>query len=115
MSLSDPMAEGVALDADPDSWAMARLKDARRQVLHFEARGDKATAARWKRVERSVDYAMAMFLSTAKMPDLPDETPVDLARSVLRDIAKSGSHDGSRIEAVRLLLSLDSFNQGAAP
>jgi hypothetical protein len=115
MSISDPVPEAAALDNDPDGWAMARLQDARRQVMHHEARGDKATAARWKRVERSVDYAMAMFLSTAKLPDLPDERPVDLARSVLRDIAKSGSHDGSRIEAVRLLLSLDSFNQGAAP
>jgi hypothetical protein len=111
MSVSDPSPEpsaaGIALNNDPDGWAMDRLKEARRQVLHFEARGDKETAARWKRVERAVDYAMAMFLSTAKMPDPPDEEPKALALQVLREIAKSGNYDPARIDAVRILLSLE--------
>jgi dihydroneopterin aldolase len=104
----------AAFDEDPDSWVMDRLKECRRCVLHFEARGDKAAAARWKRAERCVDYALAMFMSTARMPDLPEEKSLDLARSVLREIAKTVDHAPSRIEAVRLLLELETAHPGAA-
>ena len=105
MSISEPLPDPLA--ADPDAWAIDRLKEARRRVLHFEAYDDKETAARWKRVEKCLDYAIAMFMSTAKMPDLPDEEPKALAIRVLREIAKSGNHDPARIEAVRILLSLE--------
>ena len=108
MSISEPVRdESVALDDDPDSWVVNRLQDCRRQVLHYGARGDKETAARWKRAETCLDYAMSMFLSTAKMPDLPDEEPKTLAIRVLREIAKSGNYDPARIDAVRILLSLE--------
>ena len=105
MSISEPLPDFAA--ANPDDWAMDCLQHARRQVLHFEAYDDKDTAARWKRIEKCLDYAMAMFMSTARMPDLPDEEPKTLAIRVLREIAKSGNHDPARIDAVRILLSLE--------
>jgi hypothetical protein len=116
--MNDQQSQGqvsAAFDEDPDDWIMNRLKECRRCVLHFEARGDKASAARWKRAEKCLDYALAMFMSTARMPDLPEEKSVDLGRSVLRDIAQRGAAP-DRIEAVRLLLELEAANpQGAAP
>jgi len=99
--------DGMIADSDPDSWVVARLQDCRRQVLHHEARADKEIAARWKRVEKCLDTALAMVLSSAKMPDRPEEKPTDLALSVLREIAKHGDHDPSRIDAVRILLSFE--------
>jgi hypothetical protein len=104
MSISEPIRDdSVALDDDPDSWVVNRLQDCRRQVLHYGARDDQETAARWKRAEKCLDYALSMFLSTAK---IPDEEPKTLAIRVLRDIAKNGNHDPARVDAVRILLSL---------
>jgi hypothetical protein len=107
MSISEPIRDdSVALDNDPDVWLVNRLQDCRRQVMHHGARGDHATADRWKRAEKCLDYSLAMFMSTAKMPDLPDEDPKALAIRVLREIANSGNHDPARIDAVRILLGL---------
>jgi hypothetical protein len=108
MSIAEPLKdESVALDNDPDGWVVNRLQDARRQVMHHGARGDAAAAARWKRVEKCLDYALAMFMSTAKMPDLPERSIADFAQSVLREVATTADYAPARIEAVRLLLELD--------
>jgi hypothetical protein len=100
-------AVAIAADADPDQWVVDRLADARKQVMHCSARGDKATAERWKRAEKCLDYALAMFLSTVKAPELPEDKTAAFARNVLYEIAKTSEHGPSRIEAVKMLLELE--------
>lgn len=100
-----PVPAEIAVD--PGQFAVDQLAAARRQVMRFESRGDKDTAAGWKRVERCFDYALAMFMSSARIPDPPEEKTETLAQTVLREIAKNGTHDPSRIDAVKLLLHLE--------
>lgn len=97
------------LAGDPDDWTARRLQDCRRRVLHYEARGDKDAAARWKRAEKCLDYALAMFMSAAQIPDRPEDKTLVLTRAVLLDVANSGT-DMARIRAVRLLLKLEGKN-----
>ena len=98
---------------DPDVWISHLLTLARRRALHFSSKGDEPTAKRWRRVAHIVDGLLAASISAGEIEDKPIIEPgsADFVRQTLIEIAKHGTHEPSRLEALNQLVQLNERSQ----